>query len=389
MTSDRTRASTDIVCGLRDWAIEQALPLWSSNGYDHKRGGFHERLNADGTPDLTCARRLRVQTRQIYVFAKAAQRGWFAPARQRMFDGLEFLLSKYRAPDGKPGYVFALAPDNTVSDDLRSTYDHMFVLLALASVASVSGDAQVRAYLDDAWTFVEEHLTLPDGSFVEGIPPSLPRRQNSHMHAFEAMLALHESVRHPQALPKARMLLDMLRDRFLDRETGTLREFFDDQWRPAAGDAGDRVEPGHHAEWAWLVRRYERLSGTTCGRLATDLLQTALRWMDVRTGFLVDEVDRRGTLRRSSKRLWPQTELAKAWIAEAESGNTAAKDNALSALHAFAHYYLDCPVAGGWIEQFDAAGHPLTGLIPATSLYHIFCAITEANRVFTMTPGKL
>jgi mannose/cellobiose epimerase-like protein (N-acyl-D-glucosamine 2-epimerase family) len=388
MTSNDPRNTADHVRWLRDWAIEKALPLWSSHGYDRKRGGFHEQLNPDGTPDLAAARRLRVQTRQIYVFAEAAQLQWFAPARQLMFDAFEFLLSKYRAPDGKPGYVFALAPDNTIANDLRSTYDHMFVLLAFARVAGVTGDAQVRLHLEDALDFVEEHLALPDASFVEGIPPALPRRQNPHMHAFEAMLSLHEFVRHPRALPKARQLLNMLRQVFLDKETGSLREFFDDQWRPLPGEAGDTVEPGHQAEWAWLVRRYERLSGVRCGALASDLLQAALRGKDPRTGFLVDETDRRGEIRRDSRRAWPQTELAKAWIAEAESGNMVAKNNALSALHAFARHYLSHPVAGAWIEQFDAAGHPLTHHIPATSLYHIFGAITEANRVFPITPEK-
>jgi hypothetical protein len=59
----------------RRTAVEKALPLWAGAGYDERRGGFQERLNPDGSPDLTAPRRLRVQVRQIYVYAHAAVLG--------------------------------------------------------------------------------------------------------------------------------------------------------------------------------------------------------------------------------------------------------------------------------------------------------------------------
>ena len=94
-----------------------------------------------------------------------------------MLDGAAFMIENYCAPDGKPGYVSVLAPDNAVANPLRDTYDHMFVLLALTWASKVSGDAQIRAHLDDALAFVEGHLTTADGSFIEGIPESQPRRK--------------------------------------------------------------------------------------------------------------------------------------------------------------------------------------------------------------------
>lgn len=385
MSSEISGAS-NIAKYLRRWTIEKALPLWSSNGFDAKRGGFHERLNPDGSPDMMSPRRLRVQARQIYVYAHAASLGWFPDARRFMHAGVAFMIEKYRSPDGKPGYVSILAPDNSVANPLRDTYDHMFVLLALTWAAKISGDAQIRTHLDDALAFIDACLTASDGSFIEGIPESQPRRQNPHMHGFEAMLAMHETIAHPQALTRVQKLLAMMHNKFFDDRTDTLGEYFTDAWTRVPGVDGNCVEPGHQAEWAWLLRKHERLSGLSPGPLATRLLQSALRWSDPKTGLLFDEADRNGPVRRTSRRTWPQTELAKAWIAEAEVNTFGAAERAKAALQALTDHYLDTPHVGGWTDQFDVHGRALTVHMPASTFYHVFCAIAEADRVLA-NPG--
>jgi mannose/cellobiose epimerase-like protein (N-acyl-D-glucosamine 2-epimerase family) len=38
-------------------------------------------------------------------------------------------------------------------------------------------------------------------------------------------------------------------------------------------------------------------------------------------------------------------------------------------------------VAGGWYDQFDRDGNSLVATIPASSFYHVVCAIAEAEQV--------
>src|SRR6476620_12147129 len=141
-------SDADIVGKLKRRMIEHCLPLWSTEGWDRASGGFIDRLNPDGSADRLAPRRVFVQARQIYCYAKAAQMGWYPDGRAIALKGLEHLLSKAKAPDGKPGFVHTLKPDGTVLHPLRDSYDHAFVLLALAAVYALEPDEQIRAAID-------------------------------------------------------------------------------------------------------------------------------------------------------------------------------------------------------------------------------------------------
>src|SRR5947209_13580701 len=67
----------EMVKPLKVLMIEHSLPLWSNEGWDRTTGGFIERLDIQGRADRKGPRRVRVQARQIYCFAKAAQMGWY------------------------------------------------------------------------------------------------------------------------------------------------------------------------------------------------------------------------------------------------------------------------------------------------------------------------
>ena len=95
--------SADIVARLKLRMVDHCLPLWSTEGWDDKAGSFIDRLDCDGRADRLAPRRVLVQARQIYCYAKAAQMGWYPDGRAIALKGLEHLLAKAKAPDGKPG----------------------------------------------------------------------------------------------------------------------------------------------------------------------------------------------------------------------------------------------------------------------------------------------
>jgi mannose/cellobiose epimerase-like protein (N-acyl-D-glucosamine 2-epimerase family) len=370
--------SADVIARLKARMIDHALPLWSGEGWDRTTGGFIDRLAPDGRADAQAPRRIMVQARQIYCFAKAAQMGWYPQGREVALKGLDYLLTKAKSPDGKPGFVHVLTPEGAVLKPLRDTYDHAFVLLALATVYALDRDAQIRAEIDALCHFLDSQLRSPHGGFLEGLPASMPRRQNPHMHLFEAMIVVFDATHEPVFQNRAGDFFALFLANLYDKQKQLLGEYFEEDWSRIEPVS---IEPGHQAEWAWLLKGFERITGCPTGRFRGELLASALRYRDEATGCLVDEGDTAGNVKRDTRRLWPQTEIAKAWIAQAEAGEAGAADEARAALVRLERHYLSHPVAGGWHDQFDRDGNSLVATIPASSFYHVLSAVTEAEQV--------
>jgi mannose/cellobiose epimerase-like protein (N-acyl-D-glucosamine 2-epimerase family) len=376
--AEQAAGSADIVARLKLRMVEHCLPLWSTEGWDDKSGGFIDRLGPDGRADAMAPRRTFVQARQIYCYAKAAQMGWYPEGRAIALKGLEHLLARAKAPDGKPGFVHTLTPEGGVLDPLRDSYDQAFILLALANVYGLERDSQVRTEIDTLCHFIETELRSPHGGVHEGLPARMPRRQNPQMHLFEAMIAAFDATHDLVFQNRAGTFFSLFLANLYDKQRQVLGEYFEEDW---SNIEPVRVEPGHQAEWAWLLRGFERITGCPTGRYRGELLASALRYRDEATGCLVDEGDANGNIRRHTRRLWPQTEMAKAWIAQAESGEAGAADEARAALARLDRHYLSHLVAGGWYDQFDREGNSLVATIPASSFYHVLCAVTEAEQV--------
>jgi mannose/cellobiose epimerase-like protein (N-acyl-D-glucosamine 2-epimerase family) len=370
--------SENIVKTLKSIMIEHSLPLWSGEGWDSAVGGFVEKLDIEGRADLAAPRRVRVQARQIYCFAKAAQIGWFPEGREIAMKGLEYLLAKAKSPDGRPGFVHLLNPDGFAIESARDTYDHAFVLLALSEVYRLCRDAQVRQEIELLLAFLDTDLRSPHGGFIEGIPATLPRRQNPQMHLFEAMIASFDATGDPAFQNRAGELYSLFIANLYDPQSQVLGEYFEEDWSRIEPVS---VEPGHQAEWVWLLKGFERITGCPTGRYRSQLLASALRFRDDVTGCLLDEGGAEGNIRKSTRRLWPQTEIAKAWIAQAEGVEPGAVEEAVKALDRLHQHYLRHPVPGGWYDQFDRDNRSLVDTIPASSFYHIMCVIAEADRI--------
>jgi mannose-6-phosphate isomerase len=201
------------------------------------------------------------------------------------------------------------------------------------------------------------------------------------MHLLEAALALYETTGDEDYAELARELVSLFRRRLFDPVTGTLGEFFNPDWTPAAGEAGDHVEPGHHYEWVWLLDQHERLTGDG-GSDEIDRLYRFARHHgeDEATAMVWDVVGRDGRPRSRSVRLWPQTEALKAHGVMTRRGAGGADRVPLVVDNLMRRFFHGC-VAGGWIDQFDELGRPTADRMPTSSFYHVMMGYAELDKL--------
>ena len=366
---------------LVDWAIEAALPLWATAGFDAEHGRFEERLTLKGgrLPDVSL--RLMSQARQIHAYALAAKRGWHAEGLALVERGFASMIRDFRGRDDRPGWIFSIRRDGTIADQRRDLYTHAFVLLAIASYVEATGRREALALADETLAFVERHMAAPEGGgFVEELPLNDGvRRQNPHMHLFEGLLGLWECSRQERYLVRATEMFDLFATRFF-RDPGVVGEYFTADLKPADGVVGRIIEPGHHHEWVWLLRRFEQASGRSVQAHVDALYGHADCHGFDGEGMIVGELLVDGTPRAGARRIWPVTEAIKANLVEARHGRTQGEGRAAALAVVLRDRFLTIDPPGGWLDRLDAKGQCMSEYMPASTLYHLLGAIDELGR---------
>ncbi|MFI4867813.1 MAG: AGE family epimerase/isomerase [Steroidobacterales bacterium] len=357
------------------WLLTDAYPLWATQGYDSIHGGFEEGLTAAGpAPDQP--RRARVQARQIYSFARAGNLGWKPQQAHRLVAaGLEYFLARYRRSDGL--YRTLVAVDGRVLDDRAFLYDQAFVLLALAESARALGpEAGLIAAAQDLRSTLYARLKRSGPGFSSGVPDALPLQSNPHMHLLEAALSWISVDDDPAWRSLADEIVALALSRFIDVGTGALREHFDQHWLPSAGTAGRIVEPGHQFEWAWLLLCWGGAAAASASAAAARLVQIG-EAHGIRDGVAINALLDDFSVHDGEARLWPQTERLKAAVRMAATTRDSSFESmAAQAAHGLRRY-LDTDVPGLWHDRLTVDGRWVQQAAPASSFYHIVCAIGE------------
>jgi len=381
---------------LERWLLNEAYPVWTERGWDEKQGGFHERLTADG-PVAADARRARVQLRQIYSFARAPALGWTEDTRGVVAEGLAHFFSRYRRPDGLARTL--VAPDGSAADDTALLYDQAFALLAFAEAHRLLGsegglreaaeallDRIYAVYQRSGWGFRSEGAS------------ERPLSSNPHMHLLEAALAWCTASEDERWRRLASYLVELALYYMIDPRTGVLREHFELDETERTGVAARLVEPGHQFEWAWLLLCAGGARGPDACRpglagqprraaspreMPAPLFDAAARLIEisekhgVRDGVAVNSLLDDMTVHDPQARLWPQTERLKAHALMARlTGERRHWQLATEAAEALERY-LDTGARGLWYDRHLPDGSFPREPSPASSFYHIVCAIGE------------
>ena len=376
-----------------EWFRDALVPGWLARARDRRHGGIFDRLGPDGDAQADAPKSTLVHARTLFTLSHLMLLGADDPAyREGAEAALSFLDQHLRTPEG--GYFSAVARDGDASgpgaDRVRDCYDHSFVLLALATYGRAASLPDPGARLARTWDIIDELFAdRAMGGFFEDDRGrqgniALPRRQNPHMHMLEALLFAYEATGERVWLHRADGILELFLRHFLDRETGTLREFLGPRLEPLDTHEGRLREPGHHFEWVWLLHKYEALGGAADLRRESRALfdfavRHGLRRDEPMQGAVLDAVLRDGSVAAPTMLLWPQTEGVKAYAARYEqTGEVHYADAARSLLSRVWTQYFR---GESWCNQIGPAGDVTQPDALSRLLYHVALCVTESRRV--------
>ncbi|WP_153769510.1 AGE family epimerase/isomerase [Labrenzia sp. CE80] len=370
---------------LLNWLIDDALPVWSTKGVDRQYGGFYEALELLSGEGCTVPKRARVQPRQIYSFVEAGRLGWNGPVNDLVGGGLDWYLEHYGLEDGL--IAAAVAPDGAVTDTSFDLYNHSFALFGLSQAAEVLPErkTELLARSRDMLAMLHSQYGHAERGFREKKPDEAPLCSNPHMHMFEASLALEQIDASGPWLALSNEIAGLAMDCFIDPVNGGLREFFDLDWSPMPDDRGRVMEPGHQFEWAWLLVRWGTLRGDARAlQMARRLYQIgATRGIDADRQVAIMALNDDFSVRDPLARLWGQTEWIKAAVALAAHSTGIEREVYLQDIIRSSDalfLYFDAAPTGLWKDKLRQDGSFVDEPAPASSFYHIVCAIAELGR---------
>jgi mannose-6-phosphate isomerase len=299
------------------------------------------------------------------------------------------LMSVFWKPELR-GWIHSADKDGNPEDTTIDTYDQSFGLLALAWDFRVRNNPESLKAAREVFAALGEYARAPrGGGYLERRPggkaastiafPGL-RRQDPHMHLFEAFTAWLGFDQPGPWRAGAEEILGLLREKFRQTD-GSLAAYFDEELNPDAGEAGKIRVPGDHYEWTWLLRQYEMASGDSSVRKdAEGLYAFAQDHGRDRDGLAFSCVDAAGNALDKNKLFWMQAEMLKAHLAMYEWTEEAAfRAAAEEMLALIREKYMRSNIL--FYNKLNADGSPDTSPTFTRLIYHFFIAASEAKRI--------
>lgn len=267
--------------------------------------------------------------------------------------------------------MHSIGGDRRPADLKEDLYTQAFCLFGLANAYAVEPRPEFKERALELLKYLHRERRAGPLGFFEWANGEKAYQSNPHMHMFEAAVAWMEADSSPEWKKLADDVLELCLTKFRDPNTGLIGEYFDENWKHVRHEGRFVYEPGHQFEWAWLMGRYQKLTGA-------DLTATreAIVAGGDRPGFcprrdtVYDEIWSDYSTKSATSRFWPQGERVKVM---AQMGRLNDADRSMRTLMKF----FKTAIPGLWYDTMEETGELRTQPAKASSLYHIIGAIEQ------------
>jgi cellobiose epimerase len=349
------------------------VPFWTGPALDHEQGGWLAWMANDLRVDRSQPKGLILNSRILWAFS-AIHRFRPDPLYRQMADrAFDCIMNRFW-DEQHGGAFWRLDGDGRVLDAAKKTYGQAFCIYALAEYHLAFGAPAARDRAFALFDLLERHAYDPQhGGYWEvrrrdwseaadtrlsEMDLNEKKSMNNHLHVLEAFTNLYRVSRDSLVERRLRDVLELFEQRILDRLTGHLDHFFDEQWRVRS----DTYTFGHDIEASWLLCEAAEALGEA--PLLKRLRQVALRMAEA---VLKEGLDGDGGLCYEGKggkvidrrkECWPQAEAVIGFLNAHQSSHEVKYLEAARRVWNYIEDHLVDRVHGEWFWRINTDGRP-------------------------------
>lgn len=362
----------EIVTTFRDQVKSEAsaiLDYWINFTIDQVHGGFMGQTGNDDLPDPMAPKGLVLNARILWTFS-AAFRYYRDDRYLRMAArAFDYLLTFFTDPV-YGGLYWMVDNQGKPLNDRKQIYGLAFGIYGLSEYYKATGEPRALQSAIALFRLIEEKSfdTVYQGYFEAfardwSQPEDLrlspkdaneKKSMNTHLHIIEAYANLYGIWRDPFLRQRITGLLDLFESKIIDRHSGHLLLFFEEDWHPKA----TLISYGHDIEAAWLLpdcaqslQDPDRLQKMKT--LSVRITAAALEGLDSDGGIWYEYEPGTAELIRQ-KHWWPQAEAMVGFFHCWEiTGDKKYLDHSLASWDFIRKFLID-PVNGEWFWGIGA-----------------------------------
>ena len=305
--------------------LENILEYWSKQTIDPTNGGFIGQIDCNEYKNFEAEKGSVLNARILWSFSAAYSITKNEEHKHFAKEAFEYIINHFY--DSEFGGIFwSINPDKTPKDTKNQIYALAFTIYGMSEYYAISKDEKALEYSILLYKKIQEYSYDPihkgyfeaftrDWQPIEDLRLSdkdanEKKTMNTHLHIVEGYANLYKVWKDETLKKDIIELLEVIETYFINKETGHLRLFFNENWI----EKPDVISYGHDIEAAWLLLQCAEISGDTAlieryKKYAILLTDATFEGIDPKDGGLWYELEPEENKLMAEKHWWPQSEL--------------------------------------------------------------------------------
>ena len=351
------------------------LPWWMAHSPDREHGGFHGHVTHENRVVDGAGKGAVMHARILWTFS-AAYRAYGEQAYRETADrAFGYILDHFM--DREFGGVFWEVDHlGNPANPRKQIYAIAFTIYAMAEYHAATGNGIALETARQLFLEIESHaLDRERNGYTEALTrewkpaedlrlsekdQNESKTMNTHLHILEAYANLFRVWKDPGLKRALENIIGLFLARFIDRESGHLNLFFDDDWNLRSR----LVSFGHDIECAWLLHEAAGILGNRglleqTGGIAVKMADANQEGLDHDGGLCYEYFPDRDRFDHD-KHWWPQAEAMVGYFnAYRITGDDAFARRAMASWEFIKERIIDRD-HGEWYWSVDRQGNPRT-----------------------------